>query len=116
MYGKSANINLNESSADKGMIVEYAELLDTNENDSISEALPQLQSTSRNNTTPVKSQSQFDIIDTEPMQISTKSSPLQPALTPTKAIHKQIETRRADGKRRITPMFIPLSSELEAYV
>lgn len=27
------------------------------------------------------------------------------------AIHKQIETRTADGKRRITPMFIPLNQE-----
>ena len=27
-------------------------------------------------------------------------------------IHKQIETRTADGKRRITPMFIPLNQEM----
>lgn len=29
------------------------------------------------------------------------------SLTPTKAIHKQIESRTSDGKKRITPIFIP---------
>lgn len=32
------------------------------------------------------------------------------------AIHKQIETRTKDGKRRITPMFIPMSQDMEADV
>ncbi|XP_013116021.1 protein HIRA homolog [Stomoxys calcitrans] len=33
--------------------------------------------------------------------------------TPVKAISKQMETRTKDGKRRITPMFIPLNPDVE---
>lgn len=107
MYGKSANINLNESSVDKGTVIEYAELLDIGENLLMAE--PQIQT----NNNSMISQSQFGAIQMETLPISTKSTPLLPNTTPTKAITKQIETRRADGKRRITPMFIPLSSEQE---
>lgn len=108
MYGKSANINLNESSVDKGMLIEYAEFLDIDENVSIVE--PPTQS----NNIAIIPQTEFGSIETEPITISTTSVQLLPNVTPTKAITKQIETRRADGKRRITPMFIPLSSEQES--
>lgn len=106
MYGKSVNINLNESSLDKSFVTEYAELLDMDENGSIAE-----QQSQSNNNAP-KPQTQFGSIEPDAMPISTKSAPI-PTSTPTKAIAKQFETRRADGKRRITPMFIPLSTEQE---
>lgn len=106
MYGKSVNLNVNESSLDKSFVIEYAELLDTEEQGPMAEQ--QLQS--NNNT--AKPQTQFGSIETEAMPIFTKSAPI-PTPTPTKAITEQSETRRADGKRRITPMFIPLSTEQE---
>lgn len=106
MYGKSVNLNVNESSLDKSFVIEYAELLDMEEKETATEQ----QSQSNNNT--AKPQTQFGSIETEAMPISTKSAPI-PTSTPTKAIAKQFETRRADGKRRITPMFIPLSTEQE---
>lgn len=105
MYGKSVNLNLNESSLDKSFVIEYAELLDMEEKGETSE-----QSQSNNNA--AKPQTQFGSIETDAMPISTQSAPI-PTSTPTKAIAKQFETRRADGKRRITPMFIPLSTEQE---
>lgn len=106
MYGKSANLNLNESSLDKSFVIEYAELLDMEEKGPIVEQ----QSQSNNNT--AKPQTQFGSIETEAWPISTKSAPI-PTSAPSKAITKQFETRRSDGKRRITAMFIPLSTEQE---
>lgn len=111
MYGKSANINSNDSNVDKSMIIEYAELLEIEEKSNPIE--PQIpNNNSNNNSSFARPDLQFGVIEMDTVPISTKSAPL-PSTTPTKAITKQIETRRADGKRRITPMFIPLSSEQE---
>lgn len=107
MYGKSANLNLNESSLDKSFVIEYAELLDMDD-----KATTTFESPPPSNNNTVKPQIQFGSIEPEAMPISTKSAPI-PMSTPAKAIAKQFETRRADGARRITPMFIPLSSEQE---
>lgn len=107
MYGRSANINLNESSADQGMVIEYSELLDTDENRSSAEAKAEGNLNSSNIS---NSKSETQIVEDE---ISARPVTASQNQTPTKAIHKQIETRRADGKRRITPMFIPLSNEQE---
>lgn len=51
---------------------------------------------------------------TAPAPVSTSSvqPPTTPLTTPVKGpINKQIETRTSDGKRRITPMFIPPPSD-----
>lgn len=163
MYGKSANVNLNESSVDKGLIVEYPELMDIGENSSAANiempmetAITNLStittatnntvhmsfnSTNNNNTntnitaantttnttmdastsinpnmSTIMSSTAVSAIGTgitsQSMQStsdSITSAHSQLPETPTKAIQKQTEMRRADGKRRITPMFIPLN-------
>lgn len=103
MYGKSANIDLNDSHADKGTLIEYAELMD-----------------SRSEKSPLKEDSNFknnyaeQDVEMLPARNNTNSNSFEASVTstPTKAIHKQIESRTADGKRRITPMFIPLNQDL----
>lgn len=103
MYGKSANIDLNDSHTDKGTLIEYAELMD-----------------SRNDKTPPKEENslQNNHVEVDVEMVSninhTNSNSFETSLTstPTKAIHKQIESRTADGKRRITPVFIPLNQDL----
>lgn len=157
MYGKSANVNMNESSVDKGMIIEYPELMDVSENSSAANIEPPIErisattilntitnintSTTTNtttnyntnidisaitNTTIINANTNADATvatntndantDTHnqppppPDAISSSSHSSLPE-TPTKAIHKQIESRRADGKRRITPMFIPMNEQ-----
>ncbi|CAL7946212.1 unnamed protein product [Xylocopa violacea] len=54
---------------------------------------------------------------TQPIQTSPNISSVQPPTTTTTTpakgpINKQIETRTSDGKRRITPMFIPPPSDI----
>lgn len=103
MYGKRANTDLNESNAEKGMIVEYASLLETEDSKkSVNEAEP--------NSNTATDPFQAPPIQKESTIISSSDS-LSTTSTPTKAISKQIETRRADGKRRITPMFIPMTDQ-----
>lgn len=108
MYGKSANIDLNESQTERGMLIEYAELMtstpDThlnnnnniNNNNHINDAAPDVEMT----------------FVPKPATVMP-APPTQAPPTPTKAIHKQIETRTAEGKRRITPMFIPLQEDIK---
>lgn len=53
---------------------------------------------------------------TQPTQTPTNTTSVHPptttSTTPAKGpINKQIETRTSDGKRRITPMFIPPPSD-----
>lgn len=48
-----------------------------------------------------------------PATVNVASQAQVASATPTKAIHKQIETRTAEGKRRITPMFIPLQEDVK---
>lgn len=98
IYGKSATTDLNDSHTGKDMLIEYPELLDANE----------------------KSQSKFDNnsghahVDNDIEMISNNTEAFKPpsqTSTPTKAISQQIETRTADGRRRITPIFVPLTEE-----
>lgn len=98
IYGKSAVTDMNDSHTGKDMLIEYAELLDVND----------------------RSQSKFDNssnhehADNDVEMISKNADDFRPpsqTSTPTKAISQQIETRRPDGRRRITPMFIPLTEE-----
>lgn len=151
MYGKSANVNLNESSVDKGMIIEYPEFMDVSENSSAANIETpiaiintnfinntQLNNKPENNTnanasvvtntfintsTTINSNSNTNITSITNANETTAAIPDQPIVeinssnqaslpeTPTKAIRQQTETRRADGRRRITPMFIPLNEK-----
>lgn len=111
-YGKSIDLNLSESSMDKGIVPEYSELLNVEESNKSAEASIFNNNTiTNNNITNNKSASQFDDVEMNSTTISTKPAVITQNTTPVKAIDKQIETRRADGKRRITPMFVPNSVE-----
>ncbi|XP_068087033.1 protein HIRA [Anabrus simplex] len=101
MYGKS----LTASTVGQAIVVETPELLAVRErNEQLQQQQQQQQqqqalvANNIANTTPTSSQ---------PLpvdQTSQSSTPLTPHKGP---INKQIETRTSDGKRRITPMFIP---------
>lgn len=90
IYGK--DISLDFGKANKDVIIENAELLmDTKEHSSS----VQIQKTNPPVSVPPKA--------TTPTVPTVQESP--------KRIFKQIESRTVDGKRRITPMFIPLNEE-----
>lgn len=102
MYGKDANIDIS-AQAEKEMIIENADLLTASKEKM---KPPQL--------FPTSSQSQE--ISTNKTILAKPVAPPPPGpspvlASPNKPILKQIETRTSDGKRRITPMFIPLSEE-----
>lgn len=88
MYGKSIDINAHP---EKDMITEYAELVNVNQEKLLSSNGASVQIMENNN---------MEVLLNRP------STPIKAA------IHKQIETRTADGKRRITPMFIPLDEDI----
>lgn len=106
---------MSESSVDKNLVPEYSELI--NIEDSKSSAEPIIVANNNvinnNNVNSIKNPPQFGEVEMSSVQISTKPAIIPQNVTPVKAIEKQIETRRADGKRRITPMFVPLSIEQE---
>lgn len=90
MYGKSANIDMVQP--EKDVIIEYPELVNVAKEKS-----------AMNHSNDVR---------LEPVAPEVaKSRPFSDIGMPKAAIPKQIETRTADGKRRITPMFIPLNQE-----
>lgn len=92
MYGKSIDVSAHP---EKDMITEYAELVNVNQEKSMN------CNASNGSTVHIK------------MENNNMEVLLDRPSTPIKApIHKQIETRTADGKRRITPMFIPLDEEM----
>lgn len=107
MYGKSANIDMNEKT-DKDMIIEYAELI--NNDDKFASITDRNRSPTRETTEISVQNNNLEMLSISP---SAAALPMPAGvLSPKPAIHKQFETRRADGRRRITPMFIPLSQEL----
>lgn len=91
MYGKSASIGLVQP--EKDVIIEYPELVNVVKEKSI-----------MNHSNDV-------VVDNHVASDVVKSKPIADTGLPQVPIHKQIETRTADGKRRITPMFIPLNQE-----
>lgn len=104
MYGRS--IDVMNAQPDKDMIIEYAELVNVNadasSNQSATAALTNgsAETTTAQPTPAVENNNNIDLnrhglLSVSPSTIKT-------------AIHKQIESRTANGKRRITPMFIPL--------
>lgn len=99
MYGKDATIDIS-SQAEKEMIIENADLLGV---------------TMEKPRGPPVLLPSIPVKETPPAtfkapQISSTSV----APSPNKPILKQVETKTADGKRRITPMFIPLTDETPA--
>jgi protein HIRA/HIR1 len=99
MYGKDATIDIS-SQAEKEMIIENADLLNVSQEKP--RGPPVLVPTIPTKESPQSSQQSFS---SQPIQ-STSSAP-----SPNKPILKQVESRTADGKRRITPMFIPLTEQ-----
>lgn len=97
MYGKSATLDVHASPG-RDMIIENAELLNITQE--------KLKPPSVSNTIPHPKTSQPSLNSHFNGEQTTFS-----VSTPVKAISKQIETRTADGKRRITPMFIPLHQD-----
>ncbi|XP_037920410.1 protein HIRA homolog [Hermetia illucens] len=97
MYGKSATLDVHASPG-RDMIIENAELLNITQE--------KLKPPSVSNTMPHPKTSQPSLNSHFNGEQTTFS-----VSTPVKAISKQIETRTADGKRRITPMFIPLHQD-----
>lgn len=107
IYGKSATLDLSDSHTGKEMIIEYPDLLDVSDKS---------QSKTENNNSHNHLNNDVDMISSSASEASKPSIPSHSqSATPTKAINKQIETRRADGRRRITPMFIPRDQD-EMYV
>lgn len=104
MYGKDATMDISVQ-AEKEMIIENAELLNVCKENV---KPPQLFATHSQNSEPNLSQT------VTPPTFATPTISSNVTNSPHKAIHKQIETRTSDGKRRITPMFIPLTEESTA--
>uniref|UniRef100_A0A1B0CV75 Protein HIRA n=1 Tax=Lutzomyia longipalpis TaxID=7200 RepID=A0A1B0CV75_LUTLO len=116
MYGKSVS-DMNAQS-EKDMIVENAEFLDTIGREKskqpafMAELDGQSRSNNNNNNSVAPPPSQNNVTnhqseDHHAANVNFSSVSVQSK----QAIHKQIETRTADGKRRITPMFIPMSQD-----
>lgn len=99
MYGKDATIDIS-AQAEKEMIIENAELISVRmEKPRGPPVLIPLM--------PVKETPSPTFKSPHIASTSVTSSPSKPIL-------KQVETKTADGKRRITPMFIPLTEESPA--
>lgn len=143
-YGKNIDLSMSESSVDKSIVPEYSELLDCDENskstaeaktlnnnnnissnnisinNNVSNIINNNNSSNSNITTAnpttasIENPVQIGDVEMTSVEISTQPAIL-PELPSAKAIDKQIETRRADGKRRITAMFVPFSAEQDRW-
>lgn len=98
---------MSESSVDKSIVPEYSELFNVDDNKSTADAIT-VTANNINNNNLSNNKNPTAFVDAEIIEISTQPAVIPQSITPVKAIEKQIETRRADGKRRITPMFVPL--------
>lgn len=96
------NISSNNISISNNNISNIINNNNSNSNTNITTATP----TTANVENPV----QIGDVEMTSVEISTQPAIL-PELPSAKAIEKQIETRRADGKRRITAMFVPFSDQ-----
>lgn len=111
MYGKSAKIDMTAQTG-KDMIIENSDMLDViGEKPKAPKFI--IGSTGDDsivNSVVLNSSSRSEIV-VENLNVKNDLFNVVP-VSPAKAIHKQIETRRADGKRRITPVYIPLDVEV----
>lgn len=105
MYGKDATLDLS-SQAEKELIIESAELLNVAQ-DKPRGPPPLIPSTPKETPPAPPTIS----MPAPSPQLTSSFVTSSTASSPNKPILKQVETRRADGKRRITPMFIPLNAE-----
>ncbi|XP_059615006.1 protein HIRA homolog [Phlebotomus argentipes] len=108
MYGKSAS-DMNAQS-EKDMIVENAELLDAIVREKPKQPAFIATLEGAQNLSSVPNQ-QNNVSNSQPEKQEQNVNFSGVSTQSKQAIHKQIETRTADGKRRITPMFIPMSQE-----
>uniref|UniRef100_A0A182PA84 Protein HIRA n=1 Tax=Anopheles epiroticus TaxID=199890 RepID=A0A182PA84_9DIPT len=104
MYGKNANIDLT-AQAEKEMIVENSDFLNVSKSNPLPPTLIPQQQPQLGGKQDDRSKAAQPLA--QPVVAIKSSSSLS---TPT-PILKQIETKTADGKRRITPMFIPLNDD-----
>jgi protein HIRA/HIR1 len=99
MYGKDATIDIS-AQAEKEMIIENSDLLNVMEKP---RGPPSL--------LPMAAAAESPPVVFKPPQVTTTKTVVA---SPNKPILKQVETKTADGKRRITPMFIPLTEDTPA--
>ncbi|XP_068629788.1 protein HIRA [Battus philenor] len=104
IYGKCF---VNESGGDltSNLLVECPEILLAREKQEAKKE------TAKEETTPKSDKSQSAPVATSPVCGGTASNTQSSVLasTPLRPVDRQIETRTSDGKRRITPVFIPLT-------
>lgn len=103
MYGKDITLDLYTQS-NKDMIIEYPDLLNATQTKLTAPTLVPQASQATVEKTSEKEQS------AALLQPTPKPSTSQEIQRP---IAKQIETKTVDGKRRITPVFIPLTDDVE---
>lgn len=93
------NINISNNSCSSSII-------NNNNNSNITAPAAVANSTTRTNN---GNSVQIGDVEMTSVEISTQPAILPQSIPSAKVIDKQIETRRADGKRRITAMFVPFS-------
>lgn len=99
---------------DKDMIIENADLLNVTKEKNKMPSLIQEKDTKENLNSNIVEFTNME--DRNNYKFPNENIPKEPAnsinpltSSPAKPILKQIETRTVDGKRRITPMFVPLT-------
>ncbi|XP_075159096.1 histone cell cycle regulator-like protein [Haematobia irritans] len=119
VYGKSVSNLTNGSATTNDVLIENPELILHSQNSIKPPSLPTIQITNHNNNCIEKSETfsssnGFSGYNEKTLmsQNSNNNCTGFVQTTPVKAISKQMETRTKDGKRRITPMFIPLNPEV----
>lgn len=117
IYGKTAANLTNGSSAETDFLIENPELLTYTQEKIKPPTLPTIEIASHNNNNNIVGNLSAQSISNGFSQGNSNISHNLNAMeigpsTPVKAINKQLETRTKDGKRRITPVFIPLNQGL----
>lgn len=121
IYGKTAANLTNGTSAATDVLIENPELLSYTQDKMKQPTLPTIHISNHNNnyieTTSsgsLPSSNGFGHGNTisSPNASANSSMSFGGQSTPMKAINKQMETRTKDGKRRITPVFIPLNNDV----
>lgn len=112
IYGKNANMDITVQ--DKDMIIENADLLNVTKDKNKIPSLTQEKDTKENLNSNIAEFTNME--DRNNYKFPNENIPKEPTnsinpltSSPAKPILKQIETRTVDGKRRITPMFVPLT-------
>ncbi|XP_065366147.1 protein HIRA homolog [Calliphora vicina] len=115
IYGKTAATLTNGSTAATDLLIENPELLACTQDKLKPPTLPTIQVTNHNNNIEnnTTQSSTNGLAHSSQTIFSQNSNAMEIGQnTPVKAINKQMETRTKDGKRRITPVFIPLNQDV----